>query len=74
MNDLIGGHVDFFCEQVVSVAPQIAAGTIKAYAVSSSERLLTLPEVPTAKEDGLDYQMSIWAGIFAPRGHADAHR
>jgi len=32
LNDLIGGHVDFFCEQVVSVAPQIAAGTIKAYA------------------------------------------
>src|SRR5262245_13594430 len=68
LNDLIGGHVDFFCEQVVSVASQIAAGTIKAYAVSSGERLPTLPDVPTAKEDGLDYQMSIWAGIFAPRG------
>ena len=68
LNDLIGGHVDFFCEQVVSVAPQIAAGTIKAYAVSSGERLPTLPDVPTAKEDGLDYQMSIWAGIFAPKG------
>jgi tripartite-type tricarboxylate transporter receptor subunit TctC len=68
LNDLIGGHVDFFCEQVVSVAPQIAAGTIKAYAVSSSERLPTLPGVPTAKEAGLDYQMSIWAGIFAPKG------
>ena len=68
LNDLIGGHVDFFCEQVVSVAPQIAAGTIKAYAVSSSERLPTLPDVPTAKEKGLDYQMSIWAGIFAPKG------
>src|SRR5947207_2509976 len=68
LNDLIGGHVDFFCEQVVSVAPQIAAGTIKAYAVSSSERLASLPDVPTAKEDGLDYQMSIWAGIFAPKG------
>jgi len=68
LNDLIGGHVDFFCEQVVSVAPQIAAGTIKAYVVSSSERLPTLPDVPTAKEDGLDYQMSIWAGIFAPKG------
>jgi tripartite-type tricarboxylate transporter receptor subunit TctC len=68
LNDLIGGHVDFFCEQVVSVAPQIAAGTIKAYAVSSSERLPTLPGVPTAKEGGLDYQMSIWAGIFAPKG------
>jgi tripartite-type tricarboxylate transporter receptor subunit TctC len=68
LNDLIGGHVDFFCEQVVSVAPQIAAGTIKAYAVSSSERLPTLPDVPTAKDKGLDYQMSIWAGIFAPKG------
>ncbi len=68
LNDLIGGHVDFFCEQVVSVAPQIAAGTIKAYAVSSGKRLPTLPEVPTAKEAGLDYQMSIWAGIFAPKG------
>src|SRR5262249_78143 len=68
LNDLIGGHVDFFCEQVVSVAPQIAAGTIKAYAISSSERLPTLPQVPTAKEAGVDYQMSIWAGMFAPRG------
>jgi putative tricarboxylic transport membrane protein len=68
MNDLVGGHVDFFCEQAVSVAPQIAAGTIKAYAVSAAERLAILPNVPTAKEAGLDYQMSIWAGIFAPKG------
>ena len=68
LNDLIGGHVDFLCEQVVSVAAQIAAGTIKAYAISTSTRLPTLPDVPTAKEAGLDYQMSIWAGIFAPKG------
>jgi tripartite-type tricarboxylate transporter receptor subunit TctC len=68
LNDLIGGHVDFFCEQVVSVAPQVAAGTIKAYAVSSSKRLPTPPGVLTAKEEGLDYQMSIWAEIFAPKG------
>jgi tripartite-type tricarboxylate transporter receptor subunit TctC len=68
LNDLIGEHVDFFCEQAVSVAPQIAAGTIKAYGISSSQRLAALPDVPTAKEAGLDYQMSIWAGIFAPKG------
>ena len=68
LNDLIGGHVDFFCEQVVSVAPQIAAGAIKAYAISSSERLTSLANVPTAREAGVDYQMSIWAGIFAPGG------
>jgi tripartite-type tricarboxylate transporter receptor subunit TctC len=68
MNDLIGGHVDFFCEQAVSVAPQILAGTIKAYGISARERLAILPEVPTAKEAGIDYEMSIWAGMFAPKG------
>jgi tripartite-type tricarboxylate transporter receptor subunit TctC len=68
MNDLIGGHVDFFCEQAVSVAEQIKSGTIKAYAVSSPVRLASLPDVPTAKELGVDYEMSIWAGIFAPAG------
>jgi tripartite-type tricarboxylate transporter receptor subunit TctC len=68
MNDLIGGHVDTFCEQSVSVSKQVAGGAIKGYAVSASERLAALPDVPTAKEAGVDYQMSIWAGIFAPKG------
>ena len=68
MNDLVGGHVDFFCEQAVSVAGQIKSGGIKAYGVSSSERLGALPDVPTATEGGLNYKMSIWAGIFAPKG------
>jgi tripartite-type tricarboxylate transporter receptor subunit TctC len=68
MNDLIGGHVDFFCEQAVSVASHVKGGSIKAYGVSAKERLAALPAVPTAKEQGLDYQMSIWAGIFAPKG------
>jgi len=68
MNDLLAGHVDFLCEQAVSVASQITSGSIKAYAVSSDERLASLPDVPTAKESGLDYRMNIWAGIFAPKG------
>jgi tripartite-type tricarboxylate transporter receptor subunit TctC len=68
MNDLIGGHVDFFCEQSVSVAGQVKSGAIKAYAVSAEKRLASLPDVPTAKEAGVDYLMSIWAGIFAPAG------
>jgi tripartite-type tricarboxylate transporter receptor subunit TctC len=68
MNDLMGGHVDYLCEQAVSVTSQIAAGAVKAYAVSSPRRLATLPDVPTAKELGIDYAMDIWAGIFAPNG------
>jgi tripartite-type tricarboxylate transporter receptor subunit TctC len=68
MNDLIAGHVDFFCEQAVSVAEQVRSGTIKAFGVSANERLEALPAVPPAKDGGVNYQMSIWAGIFAPKG------
>jgi tripartite-type tricarboxylate transporter receptor subunit TctC len=68
LNDLDGGHVDFMCEQSVSVADQVLAGSIKAYAVSAPERLAMLPNVPTAREAGINYDMSIWAGLFAPKG------
>jgi tripartite-type tricarboxylate transporter receptor subunit TctC len=68
LNDLVGGHVDFMCEQSVSVADQVLAGSVKAYAVSAPERLKTLPNVPTAKEAGVNYEMSVWAGLFAPKG------
>jgi tripartite-type tricarboxylate transporter receptor subunit TctC len=68
MNDLVGGHVDFFCEQSVSVTEQVKSGAIKAYGISAAQRLASLPDVPTAKEAGINYDMSIWAGIFAPAG------
>jgi tripartite-type tricarboxylate transporter receptor subunit TctC len=68
MNDLIGGHVDYLCEQSVSVAEQIRAGVVKAYVVSANDRLAALPDVPSANEAEIDYKMSIWAGIFAPKG------
>jgi putative tricarboxylic transport membrane protein len=67
LNDLMGGHVDFLCEQSVSVAEQVLAGSVRAYAVAAGERLATLPDVPTAKEAGVDYDMSVWAGLFAPK-------
>ena len=68
LNDLVGGHVDFMCEQSVSVAEQVLAGSVKAYAVSAGERLATLPNVPTAREAGINYEMSVWSGLFAPKG------
>jgi tripartite-type tricarboxylate transporter receptor subunit TctC len=70
LNDLVGGHVDFLCEQSVSVAESVLAGTVKAYGISASERLPVLSNVPTAKEAGVDYEMSVWAGLFAPKGVA----
>ena len=68
LNDLVGGHVDFLCEQSVSVADQVLADTVKAYAVSAGQRLATLPDVPTAREAGISYEMSVWSGLFAPKG------
>lgn len=68
VNDLVGGHIDFICEQSVSVAEQIKSGTVKGYVTAADERLASLPDVPSAKEMGVDYKMSIWAGIFAPKG------
>src|SRR6202790_5230726 len=68
LNDLVGGHVDFMCEQSVSVAESVLAGSVKAYAVSAGERLAMLPNVPTAREAGVNYEMSVWAGLFAPKG------
>jgi tripartite-type tricarboxylate transporter receptor subunit TctC len=68
LNDLVGGHVDFMCEQSVSVAETVLSGAVRAYAVSARERLANLPDVPTAKEAGINYEMSVWAGLFAPKG------
>jgi putative tricarboxylic transport membrane protein len=70
LNDLVGGHVDFMCEQSVSVAESVLAGSVKAFAVSAGKRLETLPNVPTARETGINYEMSVWAGLFAPKGVA----
>jgi tripartite-type tricarboxylate transporter receptor subunit TctC len=69
MNDLIGGHVDFYCDQVVAVAQAVKSGVIKAYAVSSDTPTDALPDVPSARVAGApDYRMSIWSAIFAPKG------
>jgi tripartite-type tricarboxylate transporter receptor subunit TctC len=68
MNDLVGGHVDFMCEQSVSVSEQVASGAVKGFVIAAPTRLGILPNVASAKEVGIDYDMSIWAGIFAPKG------
>ena len=69
MNALVGGQVDYMCDQIVNVVPQVQAGTIKAYAVGIPARSPALPNVPTAKEAGLpEFQASAWNALFAPKG------
>jgi len=69
LNDLVGGQVDYMCDQVVNLVEQIKGGSIKAYAIATAERSPALPDVPTTKEAGLpDYQVSAWNALFAPKG------
>ncbi|RWK58974.1 tripartite tricarboxylate transporter substrate-binding protein [Mesorhizobium sp.] len=69
MTDLLGGQVDIMCDQTTNTTKQIQGGTIKAYAVTSPERLDVLPEVPTTTEAGLpEVQVGIWHGLYAPKG------
>ncbi len=69
MTDLLGGQVDFMCDQTTNTTKQIQAGEIKAYATTSPERLSNLPDLPTASEAGLDgFVVGVWHGLYAPKG------
>jgi tripartite-type tricarboxylate transporter receptor subunit TctC len=71
MNDLLGGQVDIMCDQTTNTTGQIAAGSIKAYAVSTTKRVNTpaLAKLPTLDESGLKgFNVSIWHGLYAPKG------
>ena len=69
MTDLLGGQVDIMCDQTTNTTKQIQGGTIKAYAVTSPERLDVLKDVPTTIEAGLPaVQVGIWHGLYAPKG------
>src|SRR5689334_9887044 len=70
LNDLIGNHVDFYFPGFPAAAPHVKGGTLKILALSSAKRSPAAPEVPTVAEvTGIsDYDFTLWAGIFAPRG------
>ncbi|CAN5158540.1 tripartite tricarboxylate transporter substrate-binding protein [soil metagenome] len=69
MTDLLGGQVDFMCDQTTNTTNQIKSGAIKAYVVTSAKRLAPLPDVPTAAEVGLKtFEFGIWHGLYAPKG------
>jgi len=69
LNDLMGGHFDFMCDQTVNVLPHIRSGALAAYAVTPKERLAVLPDLPTADEAGLPgFETNIWYGMYGVAG------
>ena len=69
MTDLVGGTVDVMCDQTTNTTEQIKAGSVRAFAVTTKNRLAALPDLPTVQEAGLPgMEVSIWHGIYTPRG------
>ena len=69
VTDLLGGHIKLGMSSVTSVAPQIAAGKLKPYAMASLERSSAAPNIPTFKELGAgDVDGTIVYALLAPAG------
>ena len=69
INDMLAGKLDYACDQIVSVASQVQAGSIKAYAIATDTRSPALPDVPTSAEAGMpDFKVTAWNALFAPKG------
>jgi tripartite-type tricarboxylate transporter receptor subunit TctC len=69
MNDLLGKQIDMTCDQATNTTGPINAKQVKAYAVTTLERLPALKDLPTADEAGLKgFQIGVWHGMYAPKG------
>jgi len=67
--DLIAGNVQLMFESTNSIAPHVAAGRVRALAVTGARRATSLPQVPTLAETGVPgYEVNAWTGVIAPAG------
>ncbi|HEX2555553.1 MAG TPA: tripartite tricarboxylate transporter substrate-binding protein [Microvirga sp.] len=69
LNALLGGQVDYVCDQTVGVVPSVQAKEAKGLVVAVKNRLAVVPDVPTSAEQGLpEFQATGWNALFAPKG------
>jgi tripartite-type tricarboxylate transporter receptor subunit TctC len=68
IQEMVAGRVHFFVSPTLSVMPQYLSKQLKVLAVSSPERVKSLPDVPTLREKGIDFVRSGWLGICAGAG------
>jgi tripartite-type tricarboxylate transporter receptor subunit TctC len=72
IQDLMTGRIDYLCEIISSASAQINAGTVRALALLSPKRSPSLPNLPTADEQGLHgFNIDGWNGFFFPKGTPD---
>lgn len=69
MNDLIAGHISMIFENLPTALPHIAAGKVRALAVTSAQRAQAFPDLPTISESGLqNFNATSWFGLLLPAG------
>lgn len=68
VTSLLGGHIDAVVQLPSSLAPHVKAGTIRILGTLASARDPAFPNVPTAIEQGFNYQAELWRGIAVPKG------
>jgi tripartite-type tricarboxylate transporter receptor subunit TctC len=67
--DLVAGQIDIIIADQVTALPQIRSRNIKAYAITSRNRLAAAPDIPTVDEAGLpEFHTAVWNAIWAPKG------
>ncbi len=68
LNALLGGHVDFVCDQTVGIVPAIQAKSVNGLVIATQKRSPVVPDVPTSGEQGLPaFQATGWNALFAPK-------
>ncbi len=69
MQDLIAGRIEMLFDSPATALPQVRAGRIKVYAVTTKRRLPSAPDIPTADEAGLPgFDVSSWHALWVPKG------
>ena len=74
VTNLLGGHIDMTAGSVDNMIPHLRSGAVRVLGISGAQRSVSLPEVPTLKEQGIDVELANWRGVFAPPGVSDAQR
>ena len=65
---LLGGHVDAVTQLPGALAGHVKAGTVRALVALSAARDAAFPDVPTAREQGLNAAAELWRGVVVPKG------
>jgi tripartite-type tricarboxylate transporter receptor subunit TctC len=69
LTDLMGGQIDFMFADAPTALPHVQGGKLRALAVSGTQRLDAVPQLPTVAEAGVKgYDMSYWTGVYLPAG------